>query len=101
MLADAADRYGTGLAIDDGDDQADLLPSSLDEARPFGAALVASGIEPGDRVAIWAFNSAEWVVAALGLSSGRGRAGAHQHPLQGRRGGRHPASAAGPGPWSP
>ena len=39
----------------------------FDEARTFAAALVASGVEPGDRVAIWAFNSAEWVVAALGL----------------------------------
>ncbi len=28
---------------------------------------MASGIEPGDRVAIWAPNSAEWVVAVLGL----------------------------------
>ena len=26
-----------------------------------------SGIEPGDRVAIWAFNSAEWIVAVLGI----------------------------------
>ncbi len=29
---------------------------------------MASGIEPGDRVALWAFNCAEWVVAALGLA---------------------------------
>jgi acyl-CoA synthetase (AMP-forming)/AMP-acid ligase II len=38
-----------------------------DEARTFGAALVASGVGPGDRVAIWAPNSADWVVAVLGL----------------------------------
>ena len=42
-------------------------PSCFDEARRFGAALVASGVEPGDRVAIWAPNSAEWIVALLGL----------------------------------
>ena len=36
-------------------------------ARRFGAALVASGVEPGDRVAIWCFNCAEWMVAALGI----------------------------------
>src|SRR5215207_2423555 len=39
----------------------------LDEARTFGAALVASGVGRGDRVAIWAPNSADWVVAVLGL----------------------------------
>ena len=38
-----------------------------DAARTFGAALVACGVEPGDRVAIWAFNSVEWVVTVLGL----------------------------------
>ncbi len=38
-----------------------------DEARRFGAALVASGIEPGDRVGIWAPNSARWITAVLGL----------------------------------
>jgi acyl-CoA synthetase (AMP-forming)/AMP-acid ligase II len=35
-------------------------------ARRFGAALVASGVSPGERVAVWLPNSAEWVVAALG-----------------------------------
>ena len=34
--------------------------------RRAAAALVASGIEPGDRVAIWAPNSTEWAIAALG-----------------------------------
>src|SRR5687767_11949667 len=29
----------------------------------FAAGLVALGLEPGDRVAIWAPNCAEWVVA--------------------------------------
>ena len=32
-------------------------------------ALVASGIERGDRVAIWAPNSLEWIVAALGVTT--------------------------------
>ena len=26
-----------------------------------------AGVRPGDRVAIWTFNSAQWVIAALGL----------------------------------
>ena len=35
--------------------------------RAFAAALVASGIEPGDRVAIWSPNSFHWPIAALGV----------------------------------
>ncbi len=63
----AADRFGGEVAVEDG--RTRLTYSELfEEAREFGAALVASGIETGDRVAIWAFNSAQWVVAFLGLS---------------------------------
>ncbi len=32
-------------------------------------ALVATGVEPGQRVAIWAPNSIEWIVAALAITS--------------------------------
>ncbi len=39
------------------------LAAAADEA---GRAFIASGIERGDRVAIWAPNMGEWVVAALG-----------------------------------
>ena len=38
-----------------------------ERSRRFAAGLAASGIEPGDRVAIWAPNSPEWIVAYLGL----------------------------------
>ena len=36
-----------------------------DECRRAASALLAHGIVPGDRVAIWAPNSREWVVAAI------------------------------------
>ncbi|MDQ1381997.1 MAG: HIP---CoA ligase [Actinomycetota bacterium] len=42
------------------------FPQLADEVDRAGRALVASGIEPGDRVAIWAPNCSEWVIAALG-----------------------------------
>ena len=66
LVAAAAARYGTEEALVDGD----LRLSFLDlesEARRVTAAALASGIARGDRVAIWAPNIAEWVLAALGL----------------------------------
>lgn len=39
----------------------------LDEVRRFAAGLIARGVEPGDRVVIWAPNTRHWVVAALGV----------------------------------
>jgi acyl-CoA synthetase (AMP-forming)/AMP-acid ligase II len=66
MTAAACERFGERLAIVDGDTRlsyADLVEA----ARTFGAALVASGVAPGDRVAIWLFNSVEWVIALLGV----------------------------------
>ena len=64
--AAAAEKFGDRVAIADGDTRLSWT-ELLAAARTFGAALVASGIEPGDRVAIWAFNNVEWVVAVLGL----------------------------------
>src|SRR5438067_10426798 len=67
MASAAAQRFSDRLAIADGDSR--LSYSDLfEQGLRFGAALVASGVQPGDRVAIWAFNSAEWVSAAIGLS---------------------------------
>ena len=66
MLAAAADRFGESSAVIDGETRF-TYRELLEESRRFGAALVTSGIEPQDRVAIWAYNSAEWVVAVLGI----------------------------------
>jgi acyl-CoA synthetase (AMP-forming)/AMP-acid ligase II len=66
LTAAAAEQFGDLVAVADGETRltyADLQ----DHAAAFGGALVASGVEAGDRVAIWAPNSSEWIVALLGL----------------------------------
>src|ERR1700712_421111 len=35
-------------------------------------AFIASGLEPGDRVAIWAPNSASWIIASFGVYAAGG-----------------------------
>lgn len=53
-------------------------------ARAVASALIAVGINAGDRVAIWAPNRPEWIIAALGLQA----AGAVLVPLNTRLKGR-------------
>jgi HIP---CoA ligase len=66
MVGGAATKFADLVAVRDG--STSLTYAELaDAARAFGAALVAAGVEPGDRVAIWCGNCAEWTVAALGL----------------------------------
>ena len=62
-LEHAAQAY-EGEALVDGDRRWTFpeLAAAVDEAA---RALVAIGVEPGDRVAIWAPNMAEWAIAAL------------------------------------
>lgn len=38
----------------------------------FARAAVAHGLEPGDRVVVWAPNSADWVISALGVLAAGG-----------------------------
>jgi acyl-CoA synthetase (AMP-forming)/AMP-acid ligase II len=66
MVAGTAGRFGSKTAVIDGSIRL-TYDELVEQARRFGAALVASGIERGDRVAVWADNSARWVVAVLGI----------------------------------
>jgi acyl-CoA synthetase (AMP-forming)/AMP-acid ligase II len=66
MVDAAAVRFGSRPALIDGEVRW-TYAELVERARLFGAALIQAGVEPGDRIAIWAFNSAEWIVAALGL----------------------------------
>ncbi len=66
MVAGAAKEFGAVTAIRD--DKTSMSYAQLAAAADrFGAALVGSGVESGDRVGLWCFNCADWVVAALGI----------------------------------
>jgi acyl-CoA synthetase (AMP-forming)/AMP-acid ligase II len=65
MVRANAMRYGSRSAIVEGSHRwsyADVEREMIRTAR----SLMACGVESGDRVAIWAPNSAAWIVAALG-----------------------------------
>jgi HIP---CoA ligase len=66
LLADAASRFGDRDAVVDGDGRL-TFRELLESVRTFGAALVETGVGPGDRVGIWMPNAARWIVAALGV----------------------------------
>ncbi len=79
LVQAAGRRYGNRHAVEDGAvllSFGDLAAASLLAARAFCAA----GVQPGDRVAIWAPNIHEWIVAAIGLQA----AGAVLVPLNTR-----------------
>jgi acyl-CoA synthetase (AMP-forming)/AMP-acid ligase II len=65
MAADAAKRFGNAEAVVDGSRRMSFAQLAADFRR-VTAALLAWGIERGERVAVWAPNRYEWVVAALG-----------------------------------
>ena len=71
LVQDAAARFGEAEAVVDrngpgGTTTRWSFDRLADEVATATRAVMASGIEPGDRVAIWAPNCAEWIVAALG-----------------------------------
>jgi acyl-CoA synthetase (AMP-forming)/AMP-acid ligase II len=62
----AAARWPDAEGLVDGDRRLTFshLATSVDDAA---RALVASGVGPGDRVALWGPNSGTWAIAALGV----------------------------------
>ncbi|MDQ6853055.1 MAG: AMP-binding protein, partial [Actinomycetota bacterium] len=73
LLHSSTDRFSAREAIVDVSDGTALSFTGLAAAAHDAArAFMSLGIETGDRVAIWAPNVWEWVVAALGLQSAGG-----------------------------
>ncbi|KUI01759.1 fatty acid--CoA ligase [Mycobacterium sp. IS-3022] len=71
MVLSAADRFGDAEAVVDGP-----LRLSFSELvhriRCAAGAFADYGITKGDRVALWAPNSADWIIAAFGLMTAGG-----------------------------
>jgi HIP---CoA ligase len=86
LVDDAAARFGDAEAVVDGEVSLSFVELA-GVVRSTARALMASGIEAGDRVAIWAPNIWEWVPAALGTHA----AGAVLVPINTRFKGREAA----------
>jgi acyl-CoA synthetase (AMP-forming)/AMP-acid ligase II len=71
MVLSAGDRFGDAEAIADGPVRLSFTQLA-DRVRCAAGAFAEAGIAKGDRVAIWAPNSAEWIIAAFGLLTAGG-----------------------------
>ncbi len=71
MVRSAVARYGEREAVVDGDARWSFAELGARVERA-ARACVVSGVSPGDRVAIWAPNVAEWIVTALGAVTAGG-----------------------------
>ncbi|MGR4882851.1 FadD3 family acyl-CoA ligase [Streptomyces sp. LARHCF249] len=79
LVRDAAARFADREAVVDGRVRVDYAQLG-ERVERAAAACIAAGVEPGDRVAVWAPNTLEWIVSALGAVS----AGAVLVPLNTR-----------------
>ncbi|MFI8828345.1 FadD3 family acyl-CoA ligase [Streptomyces sp. NPDC053431] len=61
----AAERYGPGEAVVEGRTRVSYAELGARVERA-AAACLATGVRAGDRVAIWAPNTLDWIVSALG-----------------------------------
>ena len=66
MVLSAGDRFGDAEAVVDGPLRL-TFTELTDRIRRAAGAFAATGIDKGERMAIWAPNSAEWIIAAFGL----------------------------------
>jgi acyl-CoA synthetase (AMP-forming)/AMP-acid ligase II len=71
MVLSAADRFGDAEAVVDGPLRL-TFSQVVDRIRCAAGAFADLGIDKGERVAVWAPNSAEWIIAAFGLLTAGG-----------------------------
>ena len=71
MVCSVGDRFGDAEAVVDGSLRL-TFTQLVDRVRRAAGAFAELGVDKGDRVAIWAPNSAEWMIAAFGLLTAGG-----------------------------
>jgi acyl-CoA synthetase (AMP-forming)/AMP-acid ligase II len=71
LVRTAGERFGDREGLVDGDVRLSFAEVAS-EVELLARAMLASGVEPGDRVAIWAPNCWEWAVTALACHSAGG-----------------------------
>ncbi|MCV6982971.1 fatty acid--CoA ligase family protein [Mycolicibacterium pulveris] len=71
MVLSAADRFGDAEAVVDGPLRLSYV-DLVQRIRCAAGAFVEAGVGKGETAAIWAPNSAEWIVAAFGLMTAGG-----------------------------
>jgi acyl-CoA synthetase (AMP-forming)/AMP-acid ligase II len=71
MVLSAADRFGDAEAVVDGSLRL-TFTELVDRIRCAASSFADLGVDTGDPVAIWAPNSAEWIIAAFGLLTAGG-----------------------------
>jgi HIP---CoA ligase len=71
MVLSSADRFGDAEAIVDGPVRL-TFTDVVERIRCAAGAFASFGVEKGDRVALWAPNSAEWIIAAFGVLAAGG-----------------------------
>jgi len=67
-VANAAHEFGTQIAVAEPDGPQLTYVDLHHRVQEIARALIAEGVAPGDRVAIWSPNTHHWVLAALGAS---------------------------------
>lgn len=65
MVRAQAAKYGDRAAVIEGGDTVSFAEVNA-RMRAAAKAMIAAGVESGDRLAIWAPNSVRWMEAALG-----------------------------------
>ena len=71
MVLSAADRFGDSEAVVDGPLRL-TFAELVDRVRVAAGAFASAGVGKGDRVSLWAPNSAEWLIAAFGALTAGG-----------------------------